>query len=658
MSGGTEELTPSDVMSLHRLRDPVAAGDGFVFVVQAPETDTGPSTSDVWFVGPDGAARSVTAGASLDDLPAPSPDGRRLAFASDRGSAGILAVFGFEVETPDRVWGPVGEFTGSVEQIAWSADARHLLVLTADIGSETGSGSGGRSLGSPCDESGVLVQRPRSAWRRLHLVDVATGRSTEVGPRDATVWEFCWTGEGDPAAVVSGDPGESGWFDATVVLLDLEQRTVRTVYEPRWQVQGLEFSRDGALLAFIEAPQSDRGLLAGQVVVLDPATSSVSRPPMRADVTRVQWTDDGRIFWTGLVSLETACGFVTCSPAQADSEATVDLRWRGLATLGAMERYRATCDTGGVRVVAVVEALGRPPEVCLLAEGADDWSPLTSFNGEFAGRATPEQLRYTWRSRRGELNVEGLLLLPPDRRSDQPLPLVIWVHGGPSNAHTSVFAPALHAGEALVLTQRGCAVLLPNPRGSTGRGVPFTSANLGDLGGGDLEDLLGAIDALAESGLVDPQRVGIAGASYGGYLAAWAAVRTDAFAAAVPISSITDWVSHRHTSGLARFDDIFLGADPQDSGGAYLSRSPIMYARNTTTPTLLIHGDSDTACPVGQGRELFQALAETGCTVELVVYPDEGHEIRRPAHVLDACSRVVDWFATHLRLGPPREHSA
>lgn len=644
-------LSPADILTTQRLGDLAVTDDSFLFVLHGPAAVDQEATSDIWIAPRNDPPRRLTGGKSLDTLPTPAPDGCRLAFASNRDGAGLFALYLVDISsgTDEPVTGPLGDFAGSVEQISWSIDGRHLLVLTADVGAETGSAFGGRSVEPTRSDFAVAVHRPRPGWRRLNLVDVDTGRSREVGPRHTTVWEFGWTGAGKPAAVVSADPGESGWFDATVAILDIDERTAHTVYEPNWQVQNVEYSHDGGLLAFIEAPQSDRGLIAGQVVVIDLAAMSVHLPIVGADVTRLQWTSDRRLFWTGLISVETACGFLTCDLVQPDPVSSVDLRWQGLATLGAMERYQAYCDVSGELIVAVVEALGRPPELCRLQKDEDDpWSQLTWFNRELSDREAPRQSVYSWRSRGGELVVDGLLLLPKDHVADRPLPLVIWVHGGPSNAHTSVFAPAVYAGEALVLTQRGCAVLLPNPRGSTGRGVEYTAANLGDLGGGDLDDLLGAIDALALDGVIDPRRVGIAGASYGGFMAAWAAVRTNEFAAAVPISSITNWLSHRHTSGLARFDDIYLQADAQDSAGAYLTRSPIMYARDATTPTLLIHGESDRACPVGQGQELFRALAEAGCVVELVVYPDEGHEIRRPQYVLDACMRVIDWFSTHL----------
>lgn len=647
---GPAELTPEELSLVQHPREVTVVGRDVLFVVHVPGGEKPAASSDVWSVRAGNEPYQLTFGPSVDSLPRLAPDGRLLAFASDRESAGTSALFVTDLGDPTRSAHRIGQFTGSVEEIRWAADGTDLIVLAADPGAETGSAFGGRAI---ADARGPL-SHSRRCWRRLHRVDVVTGHSAEIGPEGSTVWEFGWHGYGTLAAILSEDPSESGWFDARVAVLDIDRRTAHTVYEPKWQVQNVIPDSDGQKLAFTEAPQSDRGLLAGQPVIINLADYSVIRPELDIDVTRLRWISDGRLFWTGIVGTRTACGFITIGH-QPEPHVEVDERWRGLATLGGIEHYVADCDEAGSLIAAVVEAHGLPPEVRVLDEtGGAQWRALTSFNVGLSERPSPDQLEYTWMSSDQVSTIEGLLLLPRQRQSNEPLPLVIWAHGGPTNAHTSLFAPALYAGEALILAQRGCAVLLPNPRGSTGRGLAFMSANIGDLGGDDLQDLLDAVTALVEDGLVDPGRVGIAGASYGGFMSAWAAVRTNVFAASVPISSITNWLSHRNTSGLARFDDIYLGGDPQEPEGPYLRQSPVMYARGTTTPTLFIHGDSDRSCPVGQSQELFQALSETGCETDFVSYPGEGHEICERAHVLDASARTVAWFTRYLGLADNR----
>ncbi|MFF2852568.1 prolyl oligopeptidase family serine peptidase [Streptomyces sp. NPDC058001] len=647
-------LTPEDLATIRAVTDPQVSDDGAIRagVVHDPAPARGAAPrSEILVVQGDGQARPVTSGPGVDLTPRISPTGRLLAFASDREQPGlwrlyVLPLAGAEAATKPRKFSAL---PGVVEDIAWADDESALLVCTADDGSDTGNARGGVRF-APKDEEDTpwTVRRPATGWRRLYRVDLASGTVMQVSPDNLTVWEFGWTGRGPVAAVVSVEPGENGWYDAQLALLDIESRTARTVHTPTWQLQSPVISDDARTLAFVEAPQSDRALLAGDITVLDLTTGSVERPPHEADVTRLRWTRDGRLFWVGIASVETACGFL-----RRESHAwQVDESWRGRATLGRTYQVRADCSHDGGTIVAVRQAHDQPPELQELRPGAD-WQPLTAVNAALAGYAPARESVHRWKAGDGT-EVHGLLLLPTDRASES-LPLVVVAHGGPTNATTSTFAQGAHRGDALLLAQAGCAVLLPNPRGSTGRGREFMAANIGDLGGGDLADLEAGVASLVDTGLVDRDRVGIVGLSYGGFMAAWAAVRSEVFAASVPISGLMNWLSFHNTSNVGRFDEIFLDGDPYDPAGPHLDRSPVMYVRGCRTPTLLLHGDADLACPLGQAQEFYQGLAAAGCESELVTYRGAGHGMSEREHVIDVSRRIMDWFTRHLNLDTPHD---
>jgi dipeptidyl aminopeptidase/acylaminoacyl peptidase len=182
------------------------------------------------------------------------------------------------------------------------------------------------------------------------------------------------------------------------------------------------------------------------------------------------------------------------------------------------------------------------------------------------------------------------------------------------------------------------------------------AANIGDMGGGDLADIEAGVDSLVQAGLVDPARVGISGLSYGGFMSAWAAVRSSVFAASVPVSGLMNWLSFHNTSNVGRFDEIYLDGDPYDFSGPYLERSPVMYVKGCRTPTLLLHGDIDLACPLSQAQEFYQGLASSGCETELVTYRGAGHGMSDREHVIDVSNRILGWFGRHLGLElPPNE---
>jgi dipeptidyl aminopeptidase/acylaminoacyl peptidase len=168
------------------------------------------------------------------------------------------------------------------------------------------------------------------------------------------------------------------------------------------------------------------------------------------------------------------------------------------------------------------------------------------------------------------------------------------------------------------------------------------------MGGGDAGDIQAGIDALIERGLVDPERVGVMGGSYGGFMTTWLVTQTDRFAAAVAVSPVTDWYSQHYTSNLSHWDHIILADDPGSAGGQYFQRSPIMHVGRAHTPTLLTAGLQDRCTPPGQAVEFHQALLEHGGESELALYPDEGHGVRKFPAIIDYCTRVVEWFGRHM----------
>jgi dipeptidyl aminopeptidase/acylaminoacyl peptidase len=221
------------------------------------------------------------------------------------------------------------------------------------------------------------------------------------------------------------------------------------------------------------------------------------------------------------------------------------------------------------------------------------------------------------------------------------------VHGGPTGTWSWQFVQS--GGWTQLLVSAGYAVLLPNPLGSTGRGQEFARANLGDMGGGDLKDILAGVDALVRDGIADDSRVAITGGSYGGFMSSWAVTQTNRFAASIPLAVVTDWTSFHYTTNIGQFDALFLQGDPNDPAGPYPKSSPVIHAHKCKTPTLIIHGEDDLCTPLPQATEFYNALVEAGCEVELVVYPREGHGWSEREHQIDAWNRARAWLEKHVK---------
>jgi dipeptidyl aminopeptidase/acylaminoacyl peptidase len=617
----TGEVTPELTMELLRPGEVALSPDGsrIAFTVSASFREKGKGIETrLWSGEVDGELQPGEAGV----LPRFSPDGARLAYASDSGHEGRLSV---------RVDGAeLGEIPGSVEGLAWSPDGSSLLVLAADLGADmAGAQSAKKIEEAGAEEPDPKVFRPARFWRRLWLVDASSGKTRDVTPEGVNVFEFGWAG-GKAAAVCTDEPSESAWYDAWIGLIDLDDRSVERVYTPKWQLQSPRIS-PGGRVAFVEGFSSDRGTLTGTVHVAGQGPIA-----LELHATWIDFADDDTLWVAGWRGAGSFAGRVKLDGSFEELAG-------GEMTIGPRFAPSVAPSADGSRVAAAWESADEPLEVVLFEDG--ERRTLTSLNAEVAPKlATIEWRAYRWTSFDG-LEIEGLLGLPRDRL-EGPLPLVVDVHGGPTGSWSWQFAPAY--GFPQLLTSAGYAVLLPNVRGSVGWGPEFAEANLGDMGGGDLQDILTGIDALAADGIVDERRVAIAGGSYGGFMACWAVTQTDRFAAALPFAVVTDWVSFHFTTNIGQFDRLYLQADPYDASGEYTRRSPLYHAAKCTTPTLIVHGEDDLCTPLGQALEFHNALVEAGCETELVVFPREGHGWSERGHQVEAWNRIRDWLARHL----------
>jgi dipeptidyl aminopeptidase/acylaminoacyl peptidase len=254
---------------------------------------------------------------------------------------------------------------------------------------------------------------------------------------------------------------------------------------------------------------------------------------------------------------------------------------------------------------------------------------------------------------RDGLELEGMLVRPLDEVKGQRYPLILYVHGGPE-AHEMNGWQTAYSKPGQVAAARGFAVFYPNYRGSTGRGVEFAKSSQADPAGKEFDDLVDAVDHLVGTGLVDKQKVGITGGSYGGYATAWCSTRySDRFAAGVMFVGISDKVSKVGTTDIPDEDFyVHTRVRPWEDWQKMLERSPIFHAGNCKTPLLILHGKDDPRVNPGQSREMYRHLKlRSQAPVRLVMYPGEGHGNRKAAARLDYNLRMLQWME-HYLMGP------
>ena len=277
---------------------------------------------------------------------------------------------------------------------------------------------------------------------------------------------------------------------------------------------------------------------------------------------------------------------------------------------------------------------------------------LSDTQPELRAISWGNQERLSYRASDG-LGLDGLLIVPAGRsRADGPFPLITWVHGGPDSRHSDQFMLAPHSPGQWLATA-GYAVFLPNPRGGVGHGRDFAAAVAGSVGGAEWSDIVSGIDLLIAEGVADPDRLGIGGASHGGFMAAWAIGQTDRFKAAMMAAGISDWGMLAATSEGGTLDAALSGSCGWEGTGPHPHDrvSPVSFASKIRTPVLIVHGEDDTNVPASQAIYFHRALSWYGAEHELVIYPREGHGFAERNHQLDLLRRTRAWFDRWLADG-------
>jgi len=633
----------------HHVTDLVTATDASRIVVTGSvydELDGLPRTALYEVRG--GALHALTSGGGSAKAARFAPDGSSLAFLSDRAEAEVFQLY----LLADGQLGearPAPAVPGTVEYLAWSPDGTRILLGVAGLGAEMADAQGSGTVGS--GESGlpswypnVEAGTPEDAWRGLWLYTPASGELARVSPEGLNVWEAAWSGSGHVLAIISERPSEDDWYGAVLSRLDISTGEVTELVRSDVQLGLPAGTSDGRRAAVVEAVCSDRWIVAGELILLDlVAGTRCAVDTAGADVTAVQWIDGTRLGYIGQRHLDSVAGIADAGDGPLPETITAK-ELVASAQSWANWFYPAGAFTSDGRVVVVRDDYDLPQEIAIVGMGTDQvLASLAHAGTDYIRSVAGSAADVSWSAPDGT-PIEGVLCTPGGAG---PFPLVLHVHGGPIGAYQRSWTMRDHAVPLLV--SRGYAVLLPNPRGSSGRGQEFAAAVVGDMGGADTHDYLSGIDAMIERGIADPARIGTMGVSYGGFMSAWLVTQDQRFKAAVAGSPVTEWYSFTFTSNIPRWGLWFLdNADPEEIGNQVHTRSPVMHASKARTPTLLTAGAKDRCTPAGQAREFYQALISRGVDSALVIYPEEGHGVSRFPAVTDYLTRLVTWFERYM----------
>ena len=551
-----------------------------------------------------------------------SPDSRRLAFFSDAASRGQPDLYVWDGAAARRLT----HDKGTLSAPRFSPDGRQIAFLWLEGVDAEGP------MGPTARDSGVVQEVIHE--QRIAVVNPAAlaQKARLVSPPDLYVYEYDWSpGNRSWAAVAAHGSGDDNWWVAQLYLI--ENGEARVLLKPSTQLAFPRFSPDGTSVAVIQGLMSDEGLSGGEIylVPVDGGAARNLTPGRKSSPSSLAWARD-RLVFAEWIDGDSALASIATS-------GQVTPLWQGAGHLGAAP-YSVTfsLSADGASAAVVKQSVTHPPEVFAGPIGA--WTQRTHLNDSIPA--------YSGEARKLHLKVDAFdeqaWLIPPARvEAGRRYPLAVVVHGGPAWESASRFDRLWQ-----LLSSQGYYVLLPNPRGSFGQGEAFTAGNVRDFGGGDLRDILAAVDTALAAAPIDKDRVGLYGWSYGGYMGMWAATQTQRFKAIVAGAGIANWQSYYGENRIDQWMLPYFGASVYDDPAIYAKASPITYIKQAKTPTLLLQGERDAEVPAPQSYEFWHALKTLGVEVQLVIYPDEGHVPRQSKNMRDVDHRIVDWFDKHL----------
>ncbi|TRO97063.1 S9 family peptidase [Glycocaulis profundi] len=436
-----------------------------------------------------------------------------------------------------------------------------------------------------------------------------------------------------PTPLVDDSMMEQRWH-----VVDAASGEVDAVIETEGKIGSGAFSPDNAQFAFLAAINRADSI-AGTIHVADAGSGEFEAvaPDAEQHLYALAWQEDEIL---GLAHRGTGSALLRFS---ADGEEIASFAHEGLVAYS----MSLHADSG---TVAFAADHPRSPRGLWVGEPGDNPDEWTNLNPWLSEIAFGEQRVIRWEARDG-VEVEGILITPRGEMPEGGWPLINVVHGGPEAHDTNGWRTG-YSNPGQIAAGQGYAVLYPNYRGSTGRGFGFIELDHLDPPGAEFWDIVDGLDHLEAEGLIDRERVGITGGSYGGFASAWGAtVASEHFAASVPFVALTDLVSFMGLTDIpVEMVDVHFIHYPWQNWDWYHQESPIMSAEGSTTATLIMHGEEDTRVAPAQGYILYRYLKLAGeAPTRLVLYPGEGHGLRRGAAQYDYAHRLMQWFDHYLK---------
>jgi dipeptidyl aminopeptidase/acylaminoacyl peptidase len=639
-TGAPAAWTPELQIKVRAVASPRVSPDGRRVVYTVSDVLTTPERSEyvsqIWMATADGRENvQLTFADKSSTNPRWSPDGNWIAFTSTRkenkNNLYLLRVSGGEAE-------PLTDLKGGIADFDWSPDGRWIAYTSAD----------------PKSEEEEKNDKAKNDFRwvdenlkmaRLYVLPVRKDAAGKREPRKLTsenynVGEFDWSPDGSRVAFSHAKTSMANdWTTSDVSVVEVATGKVSVFANTPAAENGPLFSPDGKFIALNVSDNPPRWAQNGTVQIFPAAGGQpkVLSASYDGQPNVAGWSADGRrIYFSEAKGTGTQVYSIDVAANRIEEIKTTP------AVYTAISLNRSGTTFGFVRQTP------ESPQEAFVAT-VNDFAPaqVSRANAEWKLPPMGKTEVIRWKSADGK-EIEGLLTYPAGYGAGRKVPLILNIHGGPAGVFQQSFIGGRGVYPIATFAARGYAVLRPNPRGSSGYGTEFRRANVKDWGGADFQDLMTGVDKVIEMGVADPERLGVMGWSYGGYMTSWIVTQTKRFKAASAGAPVTNLMSFTGTADIPAFIPDYFGGQHWEASELYQQHSPMFNVKGVTTPTMIQHGDADIRVPISQGYEFYHALKAQGVPTRMLVLPRQPHGPTEPKMQLAAMQANLDWFEKYL----------
>lgn len=632
--------TPEMAMKVKGVGSVRVSPDGKKVVYTVSDSVMTPEKSEyvtqIWKANSDGSnAMQLTFAEKSSDNPRWSPDGKMIAFTSSRSGKNnlyILRLVGGEAEQITDVKTAVGAF-------AWSPDSGQIAFIMRDSASDDEEkGTKGKDDARWVDENVKM--------NRLHVVSIQKDANGKREPRKLTgdynvSGDFDWSPDGKTIVFTRTKmPKADYWTTGDLMTVDAGSGAVKEVAASGAAESNPFFSPDGKWIVFSISDDPPRwaGYRRMALIPASGGTPKLLAETFDAQPNIIDWSADGKQIYFS----ETRGTVSRIYSIDIGSNAIVEFN-KGNEVIGGASLNRDRTILG-----FTLQANDKAPEAYITTTKSFAPVQVSRANADLPNLPVGKTEVVKWKSTDG-MEVEGLLTYPVNYESGKRVPLLLVIHGGPAGVFTQSFLVGSRSVYPLAtFVSRGYAILRPNPRGSSGYGQKFRFANIKDWGGGDYQDLMTGVDHVINMGVADPDRLGVMGWSYGGFMTSWIVTQTKRFKAASVGAGVTNLMSFIGTADIPSFIPDYFGSQPWENLEVYRTHSAMFNMKGVVTPTLVQHGEADERVPISQGYEFYNALKVQNVPTRMIVLPRMPHGPNEPKMVLKAKQTNLEWFEKYV----------